>query len=267
MPQNWYPRYYPAFKYLGLPSGTNCLTVIQVKSGSETKRKIKKVSSETADNVTSRVLETGRKAVRVAANQRLQPTNSRGSTNSSAGKRTKELKDDAENLRLDRIENAKNLIAMQNSTRLAAWGMNSDRLEKLKSCAKEDMENPESDDDKNDLRQKYNDAKAAYRLHIDAPFVMEEYVPEIEPQTVAGIDRLIAFDEKLVDTNENDARVINVVVNDVANLNNQVSDDDGSCCVECNKCLTFTGSYQIELFDDDNEMNRICSLCYPIWRT
>ena len=111
MPVSWFPRYYPAIKYLGLPAGSNCLPVLQVKIGSGPKRKAKLVCSDSVEDVTDRVLATGRKNVRLTANQRF---NMIAGTNSTSSKisvsTTKRRENDAENQRLDRIENAKTLL-------------------------------------------------------------------------------------------------------------------------------------------------------------
>ena len=44
IPLGWIPRYYPAFKYLGLPAGSNCLPGLQVKVGSGSKKNAKVIS-------------------------------------------------------------------------------------------------------------------------------------------------------------------------------------------------------------------------------
>ena len=57
-----------------------------------------------------------------------------------------------------------------------AWGMNSTRLEALVTVAKNDMENPDSDDDIGVLKNEYKTAKKAYKAHIKTEFVAIEYV-------------------------------------------------------------------------------------------
>ena len=96
-----------------------------------------------------------------AINQRLNSSTSSNTTleNNSSLK-------DAKNFGFDRVKNAKILIAMKNATGLVAWGMNTDRLEKLMICAKKDMENPDTDDDEGELKRTYKSAKLEYRKHI-----------------------------------------------------------------------------------------------------
>ena len=94
MPLGRFPRYYPAFQYLGLPSGSVCLSVLHVDSGSEPKRK--DINSESVEDVTNRILSTERKAAQVAVNQRLNLNTNVKSTSSVV---------DAKNI--NRIENAK----------------------------------------------------------------------------------------------------------------------------------------------------------------
>ena len=92
---------------------------------------------------------------------------------------------------------------MENSTGLVAWGMNTDRLEKLKACAKEDVDYPGPGDDLDELQRVYKKARDDYRNHISMPFVSAIFVENsvLEPQAV-GINRLIVFDDRIVDVHE-----------------------------------------------------------------
>ena len=143
MPQNWFPRYYSAFKYLGLPAGKAAsLKVLLVTTRSGPKRKAKVM--ETSDDATKRVLATGPQNVRLEANCRLCKSDS---INTPSLLNIWDAKS-----KLDRIENEKYLIAQQTPTALMAWEMNTNRLEALLKVDKDDKDNRDTDDDTETLK-------------------------------------------------------------------------------------------------------------------
>ena len=57
-----------------------------------------------------------------------------------------------------------------------AWGMNTNRLEALLKVAKEDRDNPDSDDDIETLKKEYRVTQQNYKANIKTEFVPIVYV-------------------------------------------------------------------------------------------